>query len=98
MQDNFFTFIAASGYIISSNGGGEVEGGRAGEDSDGGKQGRTKDKDRVGGKIVFDKDWLYSCPKNFLLTTEKNDSVVHVFSSSSNKSLQDTKETIFNVS
>ena len=63
MQDNFFTFIAASGYIISSNGGGEVEGGRAGEDIDGGKQGRTKDKDKDGGKIVFDKDWSYSCPK-----------------------------------
>ena len=44
MQDNFFTFIAASGYIISSNSGGAVEGGRAGEDIDGWKQGRTKDK------------------------------------------------------
>ena len=22
-----------------------------------------KTKDKVGGKIVFDEDWLYSCPK-----------------------------------
>ena len=69
MQDNFFTFIAASGYIISSNGGGEVEGGREGEDIDGGKQGRTKDKDKVGGKIYLTKIGYIVAPKNFLLST-----------------------------
>ena len=79
MQDNFFTFIAASGYIISSNSGGEVEGGRAGEDIDGGKQARTKDKDKVGGKIVFDEDWLYSCPKKLFTYYFKKMILLYVF-------------------
>lgn len=48
-----------------------MEGGRAGGDIDGGKRGRTKDKDKVGGKIVFDKDWLCSCPKELFEDAKK---------------------------
>ena len=49
-----------------------MEGGRAGGDIDGGKRGRTKDKDKVGGKIVFDEDWLYSCPKELFEDAKKS--------------------------
>ena len=57
-----------------------------------------KTRTKLEGRLYLTKIGYIVAPKNFLLTTEKNDSVVHVFISSSNKSLQDTKEIIFNVS
>ena len=52
---------------------------------------------KLEGRLYLTKIGYIVAPKNFLLTTKKNDSIVHVFISSSNKSLQDMKETIFNV-
>ena len=56
-----------------------------------------KTRTKLEGRLYLTKIGYIVAPKNFLLATEKNDSVVHVFISSSNKSVQDTKETIFNV-